>query len=202
MREFGALPDSHDTPEDHLRQGLVLSLHSFNPVYEGKKRSLEVGVLYAFKEDEDLAIGLRNLLQGRQIFARLNEPYSGFEGIMFSCQRAAQFGNRKLLEYGSEAPKAAVKKERTVQEWFRNVLQKVKKEEESDESLFRNYRHGMIGEELLHSVVPDPTRREWGISGPLRPLMLEVRNDLLEDDTWRGKFVGHIGAFLGAHGFL
>eukprot|EP01102_Stenamoeba_stenopodia_P014860 TRINITY_DN4997_c0_g1_i1.p1 TRINITY_DN4997_c0_g1~~TRINITY_DN4997_c0_g1_i1.p1 ORF type:complete len:320 (+),score=58.94 TRINITY_DN4997_c0_g1_i1:55-1014(+) len=67
---------------------VVLSLHSFTPLYEGKKRQVEVGVL--FNEDDTLAKPVYRYLTEKGYDARLNEPWSGKEGLMYSSERAAR----------------------------------------------------------------------------------------------------------------
>jgi len=64
----------------------ILSLHSYTNNYEGQPREVEVGVLY--DEDEDLAKTIRQQFidQGRYE-CRLNEPWSGKEGFMYSADR-------------------------------------------------------------------------------------------------------------------
>ena len=68
---------------------LMLSIHSFTPVYEGSVRAVEIGVL--FESDESQAVRLASLLQtSTRRDVRLNEPYSGKGGLMYSCDRHAR----------------------------------------------------------------------------------------------------------------
>jgi predicted N-formylglutamate amidohydrolase len=74
----------------------VVSLHSFTPVYEGRRRALELGVL--FDEDEDLARSLGTGLSESGWTVALNEPYSGKEGLMYGAQRPARAHGRPAVE--------------------------------------------------------------------------------------------------------
>lgn len=67
---------------------ILLSMHSFTPVYEGEVREVEIGVLY---DDEDaMAARLVELLEPSGYCVRENEPYSGKGGMMFSCYKHAK----------------------------------------------------------------------------------------------------------------
>ena len=75
---------------------MILSIHSFTPVYEGKRRTLEVGVL--FDEDEDLARAIARDLADEGIHVRLNEPWSGKEGLIYAPERHANAHDRATIE--------------------------------------------------------------------------------------------------------
>lgn len=62
---------------------LILSIHSYTPCYEGQKRKVEIGVL--FNDDEQLAHKFNDLFLKANYDSRLNEPWSGKEGLMFSA---------------------------------------------------------------------------------------------------------------------
>jgi len=66
---------------------LVLSIHSFTPVYEGTRRQVEIGVL--FNKRSDLAESLQKHFAQSGYDARLNEPWSGKEGFMFAVDSVA-----------------------------------------------------------------------------------------------------------------
>ena len=57
----------------------IVSIHSFNPVYEGERRDFEVGVLSS--HDERLAIKTLEAFHRNGFPARLNEPWSGKDGV-------------------------------------------------------------------------------------------------------------------------
>lgn len=75
---------------------VVLAMHSFTPLYEGQPRAVEVGVL--FDEDEALAHTAYQALLGHGYDVRLEEPWSGRGGFMFSPQSHARRHGRKALE--------------------------------------------------------------------------------------------------------
>jgi len=76
--------------------GVLFSVHSFTPVYEGAMREMEVGVL--FDEDEGLAHELAEVIAGSGFRVALNEPYSGKGGLMYSVQRHATAHRRRAVE--------------------------------------------------------------------------------------------------------
>lgn len=75
---------------------VLLSVHSFTPVYEGQPRSVELGVL--FNDDETLALRLFDLLAARLSHVALNEPWSGKEGLIHSVESHARREGRQALE--------------------------------------------------------------------------------------------------------
>ncbi|MCB9598044.1 MAG: N-formylglutamate amidohydrolase [Sandaracinaceae bacterium] len=74
----------------------LLSMHSFTPVYEGNRRTLEVGVLHDL--DEALAQRLAAWLDQAGLRVALNEPYSGRDGLMYSVDRHARAHRREAIE--------------------------------------------------------------------------------------------------------
>lgn len=75
---------------------LVLSIHSFTPVYEGTPRAVELGVL--FDEETELAESLQGAFVAAGFAALLNEPYSGKFGLMYAVDRHAKQHGRRALE--------------------------------------------------------------------------------------------------------
>jgi predicted N-formylglutamate amidohydrolase len=75
---------------------LVLSIHSFTPVYEGTPRAVQIGLL--FDEETALAEGLCAAFVRAGFVALLNEPYSGKFGLMYSVERHARRHGRRPLE--------------------------------------------------------------------------------------------------------
>lgn len=59
-------------------RSLVVSIHSFTPVYKGKPRSVELGILH----DRDTALSAKLIKSFPNIDARLNEPYGPKDGVM------------------------------------------------------------------------------------------------------------------------
>jgi predicted N-formylglutamate amidohydrolase len=65
---------------------ILLAVHSFTPVYEGRERTLEVGVLF----DRDDALGKKLALALSTVaITEENEPYSGKLGLIYAAQRHA-----------------------------------------------------------------------------------------------------------------
>lgn len=74
---------------------VLLSVHTFTPVYEGRRRTLELGVL--FDTEQKLAGRVATALGEVGFRAALNEPYSGQEGLIYAAARhAARHGKRAL----------------------------------------------------------------------------------------------------------
>jgi predicted N-formylglutamate amidohydrolase len=78
------------------RAPLVFALHTFTPVYEGQRRTLEIGVL--FDREEALAESLHEALRASGFAVELNEPYSGKGGLMHAADVHAQAHGRRALE--------------------------------------------------------------------------------------------------------
>lgn len=66
------------------RVGLC-SIHSFTAVHVGEARDMEVGVL--FDDHEPLARRLAGALGDEGFVTALNEPYSGFAGLVYAVSR-------------------------------------------------------------------------------------------------------------------
>ena len=96
LRYYHAYHDAVDQVLASLPGADVLSLHSFTPVYEGQRRALELGVL--FDEDEAWALEVHAALEARGWRVRLNEPYSGRGGLMFSPRDHALRAGARALE--------------------------------------------------------------------------------------------------------
>lgn len=86
----------HDAVAARVSGKNVFSVHSFTPVYEGSRRSLEMGVL--FYEDEPRAQAFADALIRAGFETRLNEPYSGMGGMMYSAHRHARAAQTRSLE--------------------------------------------------------------------------------------------------------
>jgi predicted N-formylglutamate amidohydrolase len=68
----------------HSPPVLLISMHSFTPVWNGSVRSMDVGVL--FDESEELGIQLAESLRKEDLFVACNQPYTGKGGLMFSVE--------------------------------------------------------------------------------------------------------------------
>ncbi len=72
----------------------LLSIHSFTPVMKQKERKFDLGVLFDRHEDVAQEVGERLSHDGHRV--RYNEPYSGYDGLIFS---ARHHGERNGLVY-------------------------------------------------------------------------------------------------------
>ncbi|MEP1442008.1 MAG: N-formylglutamate amidohydrolase [Hyphomicrobiales bacterium] len=68
------LSDVLDKGEPHT---VLITMHSFTPVYKGEKRAVEVGILHDV--DDRFALALKQVAAGYDI--RLNEPYGQDDGV-------------------------------------------------------------------------------------------------------------------------
>ena len=64
----------------HGVKSSLISIHSFTPVYKGKPRSVELGILH----DRDAALSSRLIKGFPNVDARLNEPYGPKDGVLHS----------------------------------------------------------------------------------------------------------------------
>ena len=67
---------------------VFFTFHSFTGDYGDEDRDFDVGVL--FDQCEDLAAGVKRALATRGLRVRLNEPYSGFRGEIYSASVHAE----------------------------------------------------------------------------------------------------------------
>lgn len=59
-------------------KSILVSIHSFTPVYKGKERSVELGILH----DRDTTLSSRLIKGFPNVDARLNEPYGPKDGVL------------------------------------------------------------------------------------------------------------------------
>ena len=59
-------------------RSIIVSIHSFTPVYKGKARSVELGILH----DRDGTLSSRLIKSFPNVDARLNEPYGPKDGVL------------------------------------------------------------------------------------------------------------------------
>ncbi len=77
--------------------GLLLSVHSFTPRYEGGDlRPMQLGVLFDF--DREPALVLAAALAKTGLVTALNAPYSGLNGMMYSAQSHGTRHSWRALE--------------------------------------------------------------------------------------------------------
>jgi len=63
---------------------LLLSIHSFTPALRGQERRFDVGIL--FDHYDTLARELGQRIEKAGLNLRYNEPYSGYDGLIFSAR--------------------------------------------------------------------------------------------------------------------
>jgi len=63
---------------------LLISIHSFTPVWDGKVRTMDVGVL--FDTCEELGQQLATCIAKQDLFVECNAPYTGRGGLMHSVE--------------------------------------------------------------------------------------------------------------------
>ncbi|MGC6509224.1 MAG: N-formylglutamate amidohydrolase [Myxococcota bacterium] len=90
----------HDKLDQLLRQNLshkpiLLSMHSFTPVWNHQLRQMDIGVLF----DKEAPLN-QNLYQAlcSSFFTAQNQPYSGKHGMMYSATRHGQNHQLPYLE--------------------------------------------------------------------------------------------------------
>ncbi|MCV6576050.1 MAG: N-formylglutamate amidohydrolase [Cohaesibacter sp.] len=73
---------------DQGRTPILITIHSFTPVYHGKKREVELGILY--DQDTRLANALLQASEHQKdLIIRANEPYSPVDGVTHTLQTHA-----------------------------------------------------------------------------------------------------------------
>ncbi len=81
---------------ERTRAHTLLSVHSFTNLYEGKQRTLEVGVL--FDREDALGAMLVDAFEDAGFRVAPNEPYSGKEGLIYSAATHAAAKNLRAVE--------------------------------------------------------------------------------------------------------
>lgn len=70
------------------RPPILITIHSFTPIYHGRKRQVELGILY----DQDTRLAnaiLKASLKEKDLIIRANEPYSPTDGVTHTLQNHA-----------------------------------------------------------------------------------------------------------------
>jgi predicted N-formylglutamate amidohydrolase len=75
---------------------LLLSIHSFTPELNGRARPFDIGVL--FDDFEGLADAFASDIAAAGFAVRMNEPYSGLDGLIFSARSHGQRHGLRYLE--------------------------------------------------------------------------------------------------------
>lgn len=74
----------------------LCSIHSFTPLYLGRRRPMEVGVLFDAHDEE--AWRLEGALDEQGFEVALNAPYSGYDGLIYAAQRHGRAHDLVYLE--------------------------------------------------------------------------------------------------------
>jgi predicted N-formylglutamate amidohydrolase len=83
------------SPHPHASPVLI-SMHSFTPVWKHNLRTMDIGVLYDL-ESNDTAL-LFEEIKAQGFFVEKNEPYSGKQGMMYSAIRHGETNNIPYFE--------------------------------------------------------------------------------------------------------
>ena len=96
-------------------RSLVVSIHSFTPVYKGKARSVELGILH----DRDTTLSAKLIKGFPNVVARLNEPYGPKDGVLHTLN---MHGFARGLEHAMiEIRNDLVASERGQDEWAQRL---------------------------------------------------------------------------------
>ncbi len=77
---------------------VLVSVHSFTPVWEQQVRTMDTGVLFDEARSGADAHSLHAALESQGFFSALNEPYSGANGLMYAADRHGQDRGVRHLE--------------------------------------------------------------------------------------------------------
>jgi predicted N-formylglutamate amidohydrolase len=95
-RYYRPFHDAVDRVLVQTRAPILLSVHSFTPLYEGVTREVQLGVL--FNKEERAANALVQALSNSFDGVAHNEPWSGRDGLIFSAESHAERHGRVALE--------------------------------------------------------------------------------------------------------
>jgi predicted N-formylglutamate amidohydrolase len=99
-RRMGCWHDYHgalDRAAQSSEAPVLMAVHSFTESYHGESRDhVEVGVL--FDDDDALAERVAAHVMQSGVKVRLNEPYSGKQGLIYSVDRHARASGKRAIE--------------------------------------------------------------------------------------------------------
>jgi predicted N-formylglutamate amidohydrolase len=75
---------------------LLVAVHTFTPVLDGRSRPFDAGVLY--DADRGPAVRVASVLRRAGLTVRYNEPYSGRAGMMYAVDRHARHYGLACIE--------------------------------------------------------------------------------------------------------
>jgi predicted N-formylglutamate amidohydrolase len=90
----GTIADLLDRRAAEGTRSTVVTIHSFTPVYKGKPRAVELGILH----DRDTGLADKLITRFPTVDARLNEPYGPDDGVLHTLNlHAAPRGLRHVM---------------------------------------------------------------------------------------------------------
>jgi predicted N-formylglutamate amidohydrolase len=92
-------------------RSMVVTIHSFTPVYKGKSRAVELGILH----DRDTRLSSRLIMSFPGVDARLNEPYDPKDGVFHTLTMHA--AARGLVHVMIEIRNDLISDERGQADW-------------------------------------------------------------------------------------
>lgn len=111
----GAISTLLDGRAAERRPTFFVTIHSFTPVYKGKERKLDLGILH----DRDTRLADRLLKNFPKLDVRRNEPYGPQDGVCHTLNLHA--GVRNLPYAMIEIRNDLVESERTQDEWAQRL---------------------------------------------------------------------------------
>lgn len=104
-----------DTRAADGQKSVVISIHSFTPIYKGKPRALELGILH----DRDASFSSMLIKRFPRVDARLNEPYGPKDGVLHTLNLHA--APRGLKHAMIELRNDLISSERSQQSWAQRL---------------------------------------------------------------------------------
>lgn len=107
----GAITDLLDGRAAAGVRSMVVSIHSFTPVYKGVRRAVELGILH----DQDARLSRKLITSFPGVDARLNEPYGPTDGVLhtLTLHAAPRLLRRVMIEMRNDL----IADERGQDEW-------------------------------------------------------------------------------------
>ena len=97
-------------------RSVVVTVHSFTPVYKGTRRTVELGILH----DRDTRLAEKLITSFPGVDARLNEPYGPKDGVLHTLNLHA--APRGLQHVMLEMRNDLIAEERGQDEWAERLL--------------------------------------------------------------------------------
>ena len=169
------------------RPHLVLSVHSFTADYEGQRRRVEVGVLYRRAKDEPWALRLLQCFREAGFVAEINEPWSGLLGFMYAMDSLTA-GHPTAAPVLAPPFTTAVATQPSTRFAYASGGHSEHRHSQPPTSSSPRYMDAS-------SAPADPSSSSPRMF-PELTLMIECRQDLLEQPDWRRRCVQAISKFV------